>query len=1268
MKTTRKSSGTWILMLAVMAIAVFTPAAASAAAITINNHSFETDALTATINNTMAITGWTRMAGNEYLADRNGGNMQTYVKATPDTDGEQFILTAGSNGGVYQETSEEMSAGTVYTLTVDMGDRSNQPFPSFDLRLGTGSTLGANLLTATVVSNTTPDYTVGDGWETWVYTFTEGGGVPGQNVRVELFQTATTSGQACFDNVRLEAVPLPTDITPPALTNTIPADGASSVAVGDNLVATFDEDIALTGSGSIVITNLTTPANSITISLPDGAQVSVSTSNLTINPSSDLDTSSDYAVRISADAIEDQATSPNAFGGISDNTTWNFTTVSESTPPEISSTSPADNATDVAESASLVATFSESIAVGTGNILITNLTDSVGTVIPVGDAQVQISGTTLTIDPVAGLDAGVDYAVRIDAGAVEDLVGNPFGGIADNTTWNFTMVADTTAPTISSTTPVDGAVDVVWDADLVATFDEDIAAGTGNIIITNLTDNTGTVIPVGDAQVTIVGATLTINPTASLDLGDDYAVRIDAGAIVDQAASPNAFAGIADNTTWNFTVASSIPITIANHSFETDALTATINNTMAITGWTRMAGNEYLADRNGGNMQTYVKATPDTDGEQFILTAGSNGGVYQETSEEMSAGTVYTLTVDMGDRSNQPFPSFDLRLGTGSTLGANLLTATVVSNTTPDYTVGDGWETWVYTFTEGGGVPGQNVRVELFQTATTSGQACFDNVRLEAVPLPTDITPPALTNTIPADGASSVAVGDNLVATFDEDIALTGSGSIVITNLTTPANSITISLPDGAQVSVSTSNLTINPSSDLDTSSDYAVRISADAIEDQATSPNAFGGISDNTTWNFTTVSESTPPEISSTSPADNATDVAESASLVATFSESIAVGTGNILITNLTDSVGTVIPVGDAQVQISGTTLTIDPVAGLDAGVDYAVRIDAGAVEDLVGNPFGGIADNTTWNFTMVADTTAPTISSTTPVDGAVDVVWDADLVATFDEDIAAGTGNIIITNLTDNTGTVIPVGDAQVTIVGATLTINPTASLDLGDDYAVRIDAGAIVDQAASPNAFAGIADNTTWNFTVASSIPITIANHSFETDIVTGNTLGGQPPANWSQSASVVYCIDRAHSNVSPAQPLPDGSDQMAMLRNQVVLFQVLTTKIAPNMTYTMTVDASLRSDANPTDAILRLGTGSTAGGNLLTADTVLSPAPAQTSWKLWQTTFTTGETVPDQFLRVEIYQAGGLGGDPQPLFDNVRLEAVPLPPSGTLFLFR
>ena len=179
-------------------------------------------------------------------------------------------------------------------------------------------------------------------------------------------------------------------------------------------------------------------------------------------------------------------------------------------------------------------------------------------------------------------------------------------------------------------------------------------------------------------------------------------------------------------------------ITIVNHSFESTDVTANLSanpSSTTMPGWTTIAGTEYLADRNTGTLGSNTDPTPDADGEQFLLTKG--GGAYQVTSEAMAANTVYTLTVDIGDRTNQGFPTVDMRIGTGSTFGANLLAATVVSNTTPTNagTTTDGWETWVYTFTNGAGVPTESLRVELFDTG--GGQALFDNVRLEAVPEPT---------------------------------------------------------------------------------------------------------------------------------------------------------------------------------------------------------------------------------------------------------------------------------------------------------------------------------------------------------------------------------------------------------------------------------------------------------------------------------------------------------------------------------------------------
>ena len=242
---------------------------------------------------------------------------------------------------------------------------------------------------------------------------------------------------------------------------------------------------------------------------------------------------------------------------------------------------------------------------------------------------------------------------------------------------------------------------------------------------------------------------------------------------------------------------------------------------------------------------------------------------------------------------------------------------------------------------------------------------------------------------------------------------------------------------------------------------------------------------------------DTTPPVVTGLSPATGTTGVATGSNLVLTFNEAIAVGTGNITLRNLTDSTQVAIAVTDAsQVTASGAFLTINPTADLAGGKSYAIRIDATAIKDLSNNPFAGIADDTTWAFTTLApDTTAPVITTYSPADNATGVTVKANLVLTFSEAIAPGSGNITLRNLTDSTQTVIPVTDgSQVSIAGTVLTINPTADLAGNRSYAIRIDSGAVKDLAN--NSFAGIGDDTTWNFTTAApptSAVITIVSHA-------------------------------------------------------------------------------------------------------------------------------------------------------------------------------
>jgi hypothetical protein len=107
-------------------------------------------------------------------------------------------------------------------------------------------------------------------------------------------------------------------------------------------------------------------------------------------------------------------------------------------------------------------------------------------------------------------------------------------------------------PVIVGFSPADNSTNVALEANFVLTFNKAIVRGTGNITLKNLTDGTQTTIAITDTtQVSVVGEVLTINPTANLLVGKGYAIQIPATAIGGLAT--NAFAGITNDTTWNFT-------------------------------------------------------------------------------------------------------------------------------------------------------------------------------------------------------------------------------------------------------------------------------------------------------------------------------------------------------------------------------------------------------------------------------------------------------------------------------------------------------------------------------------------------------------------------------------------------------------------------------------------------------------------------------------------------------------------------------------------
>lgn len=117
----------------------------------------------------------------------------------------------------------------------------------------------------------------------------------------------------------------------------------------------------------------------------------------------------------------------------------------EPVPPSLFSLSP-DTPVDgsvrsnISTGTRLVAKFSEDVELGSGDITIVNLDTLAETVISLPDPQVSIDvtdGSLLMIEPGSDLLENTRYAVRIDATVIDDLSGNSFAGIGNDSTWTF---------------------------------------------------------------------------------------------------------------------------------------------------------------------------------------------------------------------------------------------------------------------------------------------------------------------------------------------------------------------------------------------------------------------------------------------------------------------------------------------------------------------------------------------------------------------------------------------------------------------------------------------------------------------------------------------------------------------------------------------------------------------------------------------------------------------------------------------------------------
>ncbi|MCB1550455.1 MAG: inverse autotransporter beta domain-containing protein [Alphaproteobacteria bacterium] len=229
--------------------------------------------------------------------------------------------------------------------------------------------------------------------------------------------------------------------------------------------------------------------------------------------------------------------------------------ITDQTAPMLTGSTPVDNEPAFNSGSNIVLNFDENVQANIGNIILTDTTDGSDThIIPIGDAQVTIVGSTVTINPTGILDLTTDYDLVIGADVIRDTTGNAFAGITTGNL-NFTTSNDVTPPTFNPATdssPADDDVDVVPTENITITFSEAVNKGGGNIEIRRTADNALLeTIDVTTGLVTGGGTnTITINPANDYPLATDVYVLIDAGAFEDLVGNP--YAGIASTTAFNF--------------------------------------------------------------------------------------------------------------------------------------------------------------------------------------------------------------------------------------------------------------------------------------------------------------------------------------------------------------------------------------------------------------------------------------------------------------------------------------------------------------------------------------------------------------------------------------------------------------------------------------------------------------------------------------------------------------------------------------------
>ncbi|WP_236782970.1 CBM96 family carbohydrate-binding protein [Arthrobacter sp. QXT-31] len=685
--------------------------------------------------------------------------------------------------------------------------------------------------------------------------------------------------------------------------------------------------------------------------------------------------------------------------------------------------------------------------------------------------------------------------------------------------------ADTTAPTVTATSPAAGATGVAATANVTGTFSE--AMNSTTLTSDTFTLKTGTTTVPANVTYNSADRVATLNPDADLAADTTYTATIKGGASGVKDAAGNALAA---DRTWTFTTAAAA----GGGTSETVTLSATADSYVSSGATGTNFGTSTTLGVDGSPVEaSYFK---------FDLSAYAGRTLENATLQLRSAGSGSTGTQNVkvvaSDTWTETAITYANRPAMGTSIGRLGPTTTNTNYSVPltlsgltgelgqqlslgmDSTSGDGLD---LNSKEAGTTAAPKLVLTLSGAGGVGGGGDAG-----------DTTAPTVTATSPAAGATGVAVAVNATGSFSEPMdaaTLTSDTFTLRTGTTTVPAAVTYNSADRVA--------TLNPDADLTAGTTYTATIKSGTAGVKDAAGNA---LATDRTWQFTTAAAAgggTAETVTLTATADSyvssgatgtnfgtsttlgvdgspveasyfkfdlsayAGRTLENATLQLRSAGSGSTGTQNVKVVASDTWTETAITyanrpaMGTSIGRLGPTTtntnytvpLTVSGLTG-ELGQQLSLGLDATSGDglDLNSKEAGSTAAPKlvltlsgagTTSDTGGGDTTAPTVTATSPAAETTGVAMTANVTGTFSE--AMDTATLTSDTFALRTGTTTVPAEVTYNSTDRVATLNPDADLTAGTTYTATIKSGTAGVKDAAGNA---LATDRTWQFTTAAA----------------------------------------------------------------------------------------------------------------------------------------------------------------------------------------